>query len=93
LSPRTRCPRDGLPTRLIGDRIGAEAREAAHPIHLSCRFVSAAARLSDPDLLRRVTLLAGAERETTVDLVAHLAELDARRLYLEKAAARCSDAW
>ena len=41
-----------------------------------------AARLSDADLLRRVVVLAGLEREATVELVAHLAELDARRLYL-----------
>jgi len=43
--------------------------------------LAVAARLSDADLLRRVVVLAGLERETTVELVAHLAELDARRLY------------
>ena len=43
---------------------------------------SAAAGLSDPDLLSRVVVLAGAEREATVELVAHLAELDVRKLYL-----------
>jgi hypothetical protein len=46
------------------------------------RLVAVAARLTDADLLRRVVALAGREREATVDLVAHLAELDARRLYL-----------
>jgi hypothetical protein len=38
--------------------------------------------LSNAELLRRVLVLATAEREATVELVAHLAELDARRLYL-----------
>jgi hypothetical protein len=38
--------------------------------------------LSDDDLVAKVTSLAGREREATVDLIAHLAELDARRLYL-----------
>jgi hypothetical protein len=46
------------------------------------RLHSAATALSDPDHLGRVVFLAGAEREATVELVAHLAELDARRLYL-----------
>jgi hypothetical protein len=44
--------------------------------------LTAAARLSDQELLGRVARLAGDEREATVELVAHLAELDARRLYL-----------
>jgi hypothetical protein len=37
-----------------------------------------ASRLSDHDLLVRVAVLAGSEREATVELVAHLAELDTR---------------
>ena len=41
-----------------------------------------ATRLSDDELLRRVRLLATREREATVELVAHLAELDKRKLYL-----------
>jgi hypothetical protein len=45
-------------------------------------LLAVAARLSDADLLRNVVFLAGREREATVELVAHLAELDARRLYL-----------
>ena len=45
-------------------------------------LLAVAARLSDADLLHRVVVLAGREREATVELVAHLAELDARRLYL-----------
>jgi hypothetical protein len=38
--------------------------------------------LSDDELLDEVTRLAGCERAATAQLVAHLAELDARRLYL-----------
>ncbi len=45
-------------------------------------LLSMAARLSDAELLRRVVVLAGREREATVELVGHLAELDARRLHL-----------
>ena len=45
-------------------------------------LLAVAARLSDADLLHRVVVLATREREATVELVAHLAELDARRLYL-----------
>lgn len=42
-----------------------------------------AARLSDGDLLTRLDILAGRERRGTVELIAHLAELDRRRLYRE----------
>ncbi len=45
-------------------------------------MLSAVAQLSDPELLAGVTQLAAREREATAALVAHLAELDARRLYL-----------
>jgi hypothetical protein len=38
--------------------------------------------LSDDDLVARVKSLARCEREATASLIAHLAELDARRLYL-----------
>jgi hypothetical protein len=44
-------------------------------------LLAAAARLSDPDLLRRVTALAGHERRGTVELIAHLVGLDNRKLY------------
>ena len=44
--------------------------------------LSSAARLSDAELRRRVVLLAGREREATVELIGHLAELAARKLYL-----------
>ncbi len=44
--------------------------------------LSTVARLSDAELLARVAQLAAREREATVALVAHLAEFDARRLYL-----------
>jgi hypothetical protein len=39
-------------------------------------------RLSDTELIAEVNRLARCEREATAQLVAHLAELDARRLYL-----------
>jgi len=48
------------------------------------RSIANAAALSDADLLGRVTLLAGGERESTVELVGHLAELDARKLHLRE---------
>ena len=38
--------------------------------------------MSDPDLLTEVRRLAGAERQATASLIAALAELDVRRLYL-----------
>jgi hypothetical protein len=41
-----------------------------------------ASHLSDVELVAEVKRLAGREREATVQLVAHLAEMDARRLYL-----------
>src|SRR5439155_9950832 len=40
------------------------------------------AQLSDDDLVVAVKSLARCEREATASLIAHLAELDARRLYL-----------
>jgi hypothetical protein len=45
-------------------------------------MLSVASRLSDQELLEQVTLLAQREREATAALVAHLAVLDERRLYL-----------
>ena len=39
-------------------------------------------QLSDAELIAEVTRFAGCEHEATAQLVAHLAELDARRLYL-----------
>jgi hypothetical protein len=48
------------------------------------RLIATAAALSDADLLRRVTVLAGQERESTAELVGHLAELDARKLHLRE---------
>ncbi len=44
-------------------------------------------QLSDADLLTQVARLASREREATVALIAHLAELDARRLYLAEGCA------
>ncbi len=45
-------------------------------------MLSAVAQLSNQELLARVTQLAQRERQATAALIAHLAELDARRLYL-----------
>jgi hypothetical protein len=44
--------------------------------------ISIPSHLSDVELEAQVKRLAGCEREATAHLVAHLAELDARRLYL-----------
>jgi hypothetical protein len=52
---------------------------------MQCNIVvEAAARLSDADLLCRVGELACRERRATVELIAHLAELDRRKLYREQ---------
>jgi hypothetical protein len=53
-----------------------EARQSTHQL-----LRTEAGRLSDVDLLRRVVALAGRERASTVELVAHLAELDILKLY------------
>jgi hypothetical protein len=45
-------------------------------------ILSIASRLSDTELLSRLAFLAARAREDTVELVAHLAELEARRIYL-----------
>jgi hypothetical protein len=45
-------------------------------------MLSSVAQLSNHELLARVKHLAQREREATAALIAHLAELDARRLYL-----------
>ncbi|MBI2247441.1 MAG: HNH endonuclease [Armatimonadetes bacterium] len=45
-------------------------------------MLSFVAQLSNDELLARVKHLAGREREATTSLIAHLAELDQRRLYL-----------
>jgi hypothetical protein len=44
--------------------------------------IDMASQLSDDDLIAQVKALARCEREATACLIAHLAELDARRLYL-----------
>jgi 5-methylcytosine-specific restriction endonuclease McrA len=45
---------------------------------MNTNMFALASALSDQDLLARIGLLAGKEREATVELVAHLAALDAR---------------
>jgi hypothetical protein len=47
------------------------------------KLIAAAATLSDTDLLHRLCELSGRERRATVELVAHLAELQRRKLYRE----------
>jgi hypothetical protein len=49
---------------------------------MDSNILSAVARLSNTELLARVTHLAQREREATAALIAHLAELDKRRVYL-----------
>ena len=49
---------------------------------MNSQMLSSVTRLSDDALISRVKQLAAQEREATVALIAHLAELDARRLYL-----------
>jgi hypothetical protein len=49
---------------------------------MKTELLSIAARLSNKELLAQVKNLARDEREATASLVAHLAELDERRLYL-----------
>src|SRR5438876_2337165 len=45
---------------------------------MNTNILALASHLSDQDLLARVSVLAGEEREASVDLVAHLAALDTR---------------
>src|SRR5712691_4653068 len=45
---------------------------------MNTNILALASNLSDHDLLARIGVLAGNEREATVELVAHLAVLDAR---------------
>src|SRR5258707_6299567 len=45
---------------------------------MNTNILALASSLSDQDLLARIGMLAGKEREATVELVAHLAVLDAR---------------
>jgi hypothetical protein len=45
-------------------------------------LLDSAVRLPDRELVHKVVLLARREREATVELIAHLAELDRRNLYL-----------
>jgi hypothetical protein len=49
---------------------------------MSTNRLSSASHLSNAELLTQVKRLAAGEREATVALIAHLAEVDARRLYL-----------
>jgi hypothetical protein len=44
--------------------------------------LSSLARLSDSELVARVKHLAGRERETMAEIIAHLGEIEARNIYL-----------
>lgn len=46
------------------------------------KILSTLKQLSNDDLLKRVKNLAERERDATTSLIAHLAELDERRVYL-----------
>ena len=48
---------------------------------MTMNILASATSLSDADLLSRIAELARNERAATVDLIAHLAELDTRKLY------------
>lgn len=58
---------------------------------MTCAWISTTeaspGRLTDDELLARVRELTRHERATTAELVAHLAELDTRRLYLQEGCA------
>src|SRR6185436_12523920 len=49
---------------------------------MHAELVARVAKLSDGDLLCQTSLVAARERDSTVELVGHLAELDARKLYV-----------
>ena len=49
---------------------------------MDTHVLSSVAQLSDDELVARVKHLAERERKATASLIAHLAELDERRLYL-----------
>ncbi|MCA9643486.1 MAG: hypothetical protein KC492_22460, partial [Myxococcales bacterium] len=53
--------------------------------------LAAIARLSDDELIRRTQRLAQTERQAVAELVAHLAEVDARRLFARFAASSLFD--
>jgi hypothetical protein len=63
-----------------GNRAGASAGPPKFAWYT--RDMSSFTSLSDPDLLVTITRLASQERHATAQLVACLAEVDARRLYL-----------
>ena len=67
-----------------GGPAGAWKSAAERVLHtvMHEHILAAAARLSDDALLARVKALSVRERDATVELVGHLAELDARRAHL-----------
>src|SRR5262245_40476433 len=75
--PRASAPNVCLTTRL---QEGRQLTMVERSMQIDC--LDAAAALSDAELIEQVKRLAANERQATVQLVAHLAEMDARRLYL-----------
>ena len=68
-------------TCALGLARGRENRVQRRVLHtvMHEHILAAAHRLSDDALLERLKVLAGRERDATVELVAHLAELHARK--------------
>jgi len=58
----------------------------AAPAAASVALLSGVRRLTNQELVARVTVLAGDERRATAALIAHLAVLDERQLYLDEGA-------
>ncbi len=82
---RGRCPVDRGDGQAARRALGAFLSGSTSPWHLWAmdpNLLSVVAQLSTQELVARVTQLAQREREATAALIAHLAELDARRLYL-----------
>src|SRR5947209_3779011 len=75
-----RTPPTGLPSGAPGPSQGPARSPKFVVIHraMNTNILATAAGLSDRDLLARLYGLAGRERQASVELVAHLAVLDAR---------------
>ena len=78
------CERKGSRSRVLEPARAIEKTAQDPVLHtvMHENILAAAARLSDDDLYVRLKRLAGRERDATVELVAHLAELDARKTHV-----------
>ena len=63
-------------------RAPVTGKAARYDVSMTNHWLHSLARLTDEALLTRVHDLARCERRTTVNLIAHLAEMDERRLHL-----------